>query len=294
MEEGKTAGRPSIDPQRYHNQIQIWISEGVSVDGITATMLQKSIGGQYGKVVTILNEFKASYEKKELSKLPEPPKQLGNVLNTAALEIWQLLWNQKNDEVNSAVTEFEKEKYKLTELALERLSVISDLEQQLEQAVTESEIKAKELFKRDKQVAVFEEKLKHAELNAQEANTRADDLQRELLLLAKNSLTVELPIKPTVTPKKEAPKTSVLSKRLGAKCKSLISSTFTRLEIQNDQNEMGEVLERIEAILIETKNKGDHTLDNLVKHLSDILERIDVDTLFHSRRLKRYFESELN
>ncbi len=59
MEQSKTIGRPGIEPQRYHNQIQQWLSEGTSIEGITATMLQKAIGGQYKKAVTILDEFKA-------------------------------------------------------------------------------------------------------------------------------------------------------------------------------------------------------------------------------------------
>lgn len=133
MEQHKVVGRPGIEPQRYHNQIQQWLNEGISIDGITATMLQKVIGGQYKKAVTILDEFKAGYETKELSELPEPPEQLSNALNAASLEIWRLLWNQKNAEVNAACSEFEQEKAGLLNLAAERLELIDALEEQLDQ-----------------------------------------------------------------------------------------------------------------------------------------------------------------
>lgn len=205
MEQNKIAGRPGIEPQRYHNQIQQWLNEGIGINGITATMLQKAIGGQYKKAVTILDEFKAGYETKELAELPEPPEALSNAINAAALDIWRLLWNQKNDEVNAARVEFEHEKAGLRELAGERLELIDQLEEQLEhvrqsekvtsgqltQANKQNNEQAQELASlrerleaRDQQVGELKHQLTESQQSAQQADKQHTsamaDVRREL------------------------------------------------------------------------------------------------------------------
>ncbi len=205
MDQSKIAGRPGIEPQRYHNQIQQWLNDGIGINGITATMLQKAIGGQYKKAVTILDEFKAGYETKELAELPEPPEALNNALNAAALDVWRLLWNQKNDEVNAAKADFEQERAVLASLAGERLELIDNLEDQLdqarqlqqvtnenlEQAVKQSHDHSLELASlrerltaRDKQVAELERQLtdshKSTQLAEQKHTTAMAQARKEL------------------------------------------------------------------------------------------------------------------
>ncbi|HFQ5304691.1 TPA: hypothetical protein ACGVAU_004435 [Vibrio vulnificus] len=130
--EPKTPGRPGIDQQTYINQIQVWLKD-FRLDEITATMLQKAVGGQYRKAATILEEFKAGYETKELSDLPEPPEQLTNALHAAGLDIWRILWEAKTKEVSAIQAEFDERKGKLELLAEERLECIDGLETEMEQ-----------------------------------------------------------------------------------------------------------------------------------------------------------------
>lgn len=130
--EPKTPGRPGIDQQTYINQIQVWLKD-YRLDEITATMLQKAVGGQYRKAATILDEFKAGYETKELSDLPEPPEQLTNALRAAGLEIWRILWEAKTKEVADIQSDFDERKGKLELLAEERLECIDALETEMEQ-----------------------------------------------------------------------------------------------------------------------------------------------------------------
>lgn len=132
--EPKSAGRPGIDKQTYISQIQTWLN-ACRLDEITATMLQKAVGGNYKKAVTILDEFKSGYETKELAELPEPPEQLTNALNSAALEAWRILWEAKTKEVADMQAVFDQEKAKLEALSDERLDRIDELENELSAAM---------------------------------------------------------------------------------------------------------------------------------------------------------------
>ncbi|CAH0531257.1 hypothetical protein [Vibrio hippocampi] len=187
MEQNKSIGRPGIEPQRYHNQIQQWLNDGMGINAITATMLQKAIGGQYKKAVTILDEFKAGYETKELSELPEPPEQLNNALNAASLEIWRLLWNQKNAEVNAARSEFEQEKSGLMSLAAERLELIDNLEEQLEQlrqveqaANEKLALLSNENHDKDQELASLRERLQARDLQIEQGKQSVAELNERL------------------------------------------------------------------------------------------------------------------
>ena len=131
MEEKKPAGRPGIGRERYTSQIEAWLSEGSQLNEITATSLQKAVGGQYRKAVEILEEFKAGYEAKELADLPEPPEQLNNLLNGAALQIWRMLCEEQRRQIEAVAAEYDRQRGKLEAIALERLQRIDDLEQEV-------------------------------------------------------------------------------------------------------------------------------------------------------------------
>lgn len=145
MERKDAPGRPGIEHHVYINQIQSWLNEGIRLDEITATMLQKSVGGQYKKVVSVLDEFKAGYETKELSELPDVPETLSNALNAASLEIWRIVCEAKNKEVADIRGEFEKDKATLSRLAVERLDIIDELEQAVQSLQDELAILSPEL-----------------------------------------------------------------------------------------------------------------------------------------------------
>ena len=66
-----TPGRPAIAESRYHAQIEQWLNAGHALDAITGTNLQKAVGGSYKRACTILDNFKAGYEQKEMIQAPE-------------------------------------------------------------------------------------------------------------------------------------------------------------------------------------------------------------------------------
>jgi len=136
MEVKKSVGRTGIDKSVYTNQIQSWLNSDYRISDITATMLQKSVGGQYKKSVDYLEEFKQGYETKELADLPPPPAEFTNLLNSAGLDAWRVLWQEKNKSVADATSAFEIERKELTTRAGEYLKVIELHEQEIEELKT--------------------------------------------------------------------------------------------------------------------------------------------------------------
>ena len=62
MEQPAKVGRKGIDENLYSEQITKWLNDGLSLDDISATSLQKAVGGQYKKAVAALDKFKEGYE----------------------------------------------------------------------------------------------------------------------------------------------------------------------------------------------------------------------------------------
>lgn len=135
--ERKEVGRPGIESHVYVEQIQRWLAEGLRITDVTATMLQKEIGGQYRKASHILAEFKQGYETKELAELPDMPSQLSNALNAAGLELWRIVCEDKNKEIEQVRDDANIKVDEFSRIAEERLSVIDDLESQLQHAQDE-------------------------------------------------------------------------------------------------------------------------------------------------------------
>ncbi|MGE4262160.1 DNA-binding protein, partial [Shewanella sp.] len=130
--ETTTAGRPAIDASRYYAQIEAWLTEGKRIDEITATMLQRTVGGQYKKISEILDRYKTGYISKELMELPPVPDELANAVNAAAVEIWRILQGAKSKEIAELKEQHADDLAGLEQLAAERLDRVDELEQQIE------------------------------------------------------------------------------------------------------------------------------------------------------------------
>lgn len=121
-------GRPGISEQQYIAQLQEWLDDGHRLVDITATTLQKAVGGQYRKAAEILERFKEGYETRELTELPPLPEKLQGLLNSAGLEMWRVVMDEKREQLAEASAAFDAEKLQLQALADERLALIDELE----------------------------------------------------------------------------------------------------------------------------------------------------------------------
>lgn len=128
MTELAKPGRPGINEQQYTSQIQQWLDDGERLSDITATMLQKAVGGQYKKAAELLERFKEGYETRELIELPPVPEKLQTLLSAAGLEIWRIVMDEKREQLAEATAVFEQDRVQLLELAQERLDRIDELE----------------------------------------------------------------------------------------------------------------------------------------------------------------------
>lgn len=121
-------GRPGISEQQYIAQLQEWLDDGHRLVDITATTLQKAVGGQYRKAAEILERFKEGYETRELTELPPLPEKLQGLLNSTGLEMWRVVMDEKREQLAEASAAFDAEKLQLQALADERLALIDELE----------------------------------------------------------------------------------------------------------------------------------------------------------------------
>lgn len=128
MTEITKPGRPGINEQQYIAQLQDWMNDGSRLADITATMLQKAVGGQYKKAAEILERFKEGYETRELTELPPVPEKLQALVSSASLEMWRVVMDEKREQLAEACEVFEAEKLQLQALAAERLEMIDELE----------------------------------------------------------------------------------------------------------------------------------------------------------------------
>lgn len=128
MTEQVKPGRPGISEQQYVAQLQEWLDDGIRLQDMTATALQKAVGGQYKKAAEILERFKEGYETRELTELPPMPEKLQGLLNSAGLEMWRVVMDEKREQLAEATAVFEAEKSQLQAIAAERLEMIDQLE----------------------------------------------------------------------------------------------------------------------------------------------------------------------
>lgn len=224
MEVKKPVGRTGIDKSVYINQIQTWLNGDHRMKDITATMLQKSVGGQYKKSVDYLEEFKKGYETKELADLPPPPEEFTNLLNSAGLDAWRVLWEEKNKSVADATAVFELERKELITRADEYLNVISQHEQEIE------ELKAQLINKEQIIDSVNQEK---SSIN--------DNLTKERIELAQTSERAEQ-----------------LSQRLAESSSQLTSVVDKNAQLEKDQEQSKQAIDKLTT---KSNTLGDQVID---------------------------------
>lgn len=253
MEVKKTPGRTGIDKSVYTAQIQTWLNGDYRMSDITATMLQKAVGGQYKKSVDCLEEFKQGYETKELADLPQPPEAFTNLLNSAGLDAWRVLWEEKNKSVADATAAFEIERKELITRADEYLNVIDQHEQEIE------ELKAQ--LETNEQIthSVTQEKLA---LN--------DDLTKERIKLAQTSERAEQ-----------------FEQRLTESSHQLTSVTNKNAQLEKDQEQSKQTINTLTKQLAELTTKS-NTLSDQVTGLTEKLTAEQSDT----KRLSSVLEQE--
>ena len=134
MEQPAKVGRKGIDESLYSEQILKWIDDGLSLDDISATSLQKAVGGQYRKAVAALEKFKEGYEAKVMADLPAVPSSVTDELNQFTLKLWREINQATHEKIAeieaSARAEVEEVEARLAEC----LAMIENVENQLEKA----------------------------------------------------------------------------------------------------------------------------------------------------------------
>lgn len=106
-QESVTAGRPAIDSAAYEKQVNHWLEvDKWKPEEVTATKLQKKVGGQYNRAKAFLENFMAGYQSKQVSDIPEPPARFLDALVKAGYDLNAILQEEKlkadaeKDEVN--------------------------------------------------------------------------------------------------------------------------------------------------------------------------------------------------
>lgn len=180
MEVKKTAGRTGIDKAVYINQIQTWLNGDFRLSDITATKLQKAVGGQYKKAVDYLEDFKQGYETRELADLPQPPEAFTNLLHAAGQDAWRVLWEEKNKGVADAIAAFDIERIALNVRADEYLSVIDQHERLIDELRAQLADSEQSINEVNQEKSVLSDDLNKEKINLAQTSERADQLKERL------------------------------------------------------------------------------------------------------------------
>ena len=192
-------GRASTPVENYHTKIDSLLDEGFRIDDITATKLVEAVGGQYRRVVTILEDYKAKYSEKKAVDVPEPPAELMEILTKVGLDLWETTYSEKIRLVGDATLTFENEKKALIIRIKEYLDTIEKQEDsiqekedlidlknddidELEKMISDQE---KIISKHDSDLELSSSKTTSLESQLKDAKNAYDALQAELIEIAK-------------------------------------------------------------------------------------------------------------
>jgi chromosome segregation ATPase len=134
MEQPAKVGRKGIDESLYSEQITKWLNDGLSLDDISATSLQKAVGGQYKKAVSALDRFKEAYEAKALADVPPIPQAVTEELTAYAAKLWREVNQATHDKIAEVQAAAQAEVDAATARHAESLNMIESLETDLEKA----------------------------------------------------------------------------------------------------------------------------------------------------------------
>ena len=137
--------RKATPEKTYIEAMETMLDDGLRIEEITATKLQKLVGGQYSKIIKIVEGFKDGYlEKKEVEKTaPMSPwfkSVIENVTESVANQLTES-WFTINSEITSSVAlaseAFEEKKAEYEAKAIEDLEQIKSLESDNEQLASD-------------------------------------------------------------------------------------------------------------------------------------------------------------
>lgn len=122
--------RPGIDKQDYIQEIERQLSTGARLEEVTATKLQKAVGGQYSKAVEILNKYKEENKAAD-EDMPRPEwfKQWAEQITESA---WLKISGDLREHLKEATSVFEKKRQDMERQQAEDHEQIRSLEAQVE------------------------------------------------------------------------------------------------------------------------------------------------------------------
>ncbi len=162
--ESVTAGRPAIDSKIYERQVKAWLEiDKWRPEEVTATKLQKAVGGQYSRAKAFLEHFMAGYDTKSVSDIPEPPAQFLEALTKAGYDLHGILFEEQAKGYAENELMFEEMRKKL-------LAGKSEVEERLNEVLNEKADLQEELNRLKIQFNSQEEKLN----GLQETHTQLD------------------------------------------------------------------------------------------------------------------------
>lgn len=143
---------PEITDQDYFDWIESQISSGRSIKDITATQLQKQVGGAFPRCAAILAAAKERYASEQASEPASMPawyrdfvQDTADQAKRSAESLWGRISNGITEQINDATVSFEDKKAEMQKDLDERLDVIQSLEAKVEGLENQAESLSSEL-----------------------------------------------------------------------------------------------------------------------------------------------------
>jgi len=139
--------RKATPKQKYIDAMSSMLDDGLRIEEITATKLQTIVGGQYSKIVKIVELFKDEYlEKQDVEKTaPLSPwfkdvvENITSSVSNQLTESWFTINNEISSSIAKASETFESQKAEFKAKALEDLEQIKVLEDENEKITSSFE-----------------------------------------------------------------------------------------------------------------------------------------------------------
>ncbi|MCU7800572.1 MAG: hypothetical protein KZQ70_10605 [gamma proteobacterium symbiont of Lucinoma myriamae] len=185
--------RPEIEIEKYQTAMKKMLSEGLRIDEITASKVQKIVGGQFPRIRGIVSDFKEEHFERQGIEKTSPQaswfKDLVSSITESTANQLNETWITINTEISSSVAlaseSFEQKKAELEEKAQEDLEQIKTLENKNEQLLLEYEQTKDEIEKLKNQVNLLSAETKNKDQDLKEFKSDIKDLQSNNLDLNK-------------------------------------------------------------------------------------------------------------
>ncbi|MBA3016058.1 MAG: hypothetical protein KKD63_16405 [Proteobacteria bacterium] len=128
--------RPAIEKDKYLKAIEQLTENGARLEEITATKLQKIVGGQYSRCVSVIDEYmatiKAQAKEEETAPMPIWFKDFVGGITQIAEGTWFKIASEMRKSVDELTTSFAEKRIVLESQRKEDLQQIADLEAMVE------------------------------------------------------------------------------------------------------------------------------------------------------------------